>query len=75
MTLQPGFHFSNCNHIGVKAAFNIRNYDISDTYINYFSYQCINLHHFFLLINIYELRFLYQSHDTKYKYECPKMFK
>ena len=40
-----------------------------------FPYQCINLYHFFLFINIYELSFLYQSHDTKYKFECPKMFK
>ena len=40
-----------------------------------FPYQCINSHHFFLFINIYELSFLYQSHDTKYKCEFPKMFK
>ena len=40
---------------------------------NVFPYQCINLHHLF--INIYEISFLYLSNDTKYRCECPRMFK
>ena len=37
-----------------------------------FPYQCINLCHFFLFINIYELSFLYQSHYPKYNMNAPK---
>ena len=64
MTLQPGFHFSNRLSVTTSASrlpltFGIMIYLTLISTI--FPYQCINLHHFFLLINIYELRFFFTN--------------
>ena len=64
------------NRIGIIVVFTIRNYDISDIYINYIS---ISMYQFTLFLTVYqfisEISFIYLSNDTKCTRECPKMFK